>query len=82
MDYERPRTATCAHCGRTFRVGPIGRVPLYCKPSCRVTAFDKRHRATKPSADERQRLMLWRMLIDLKVIAADTPLPPKPEGER
>src|SRR6185369_13238728 len=39
----RPARATCAHCKRTFKVGPIGRVPTLCKPSWRVLAFKKRH---------------------------------------
>jgi len=43
--------ATCAHCKRTFKVGPIGRVPTFCKPSCRVLAFKKRH-DTKVSPED------------------------------
>jgi hypothetical protein len=38
---QRPVTATCAHCGRIFKVNPQGRPASFCKPSCRVMVFDK-----------------------------------------
>ena len=35
------------------------------------------------TAEDQQRRMLWQMLVDLKVISADTPMPPprKPEDD-
>ena len=33
------------------------------------------------SSEDQQRLLLWQMLVDLKVIAADTPMPPKRKAE-
>ena len=75
MAYERPTTATCAHCGNTFTVGPNGRVPRYCKPGCRTSAFEKRHRGPKVSAEDRQRLLIWGVLQDAGVIPADKPMP-------
>ena len=45
-------------------------------------AFVKKNRTgTKVSAEERQRLLLWQMLVDLKVITADTPMPPPRKAE-
>ena len=82
MDYERPRTATCAHCGRSFKVNPIGRTPLYCKPACRVMAFEKRNRAgTKLSREDRARLLMWSLLQDAGFVPADQPPPPKRKTE-
>jgi endogenous inhibitor of DNA gyrase (YacG/DUF329 family) len=82
MDYERPATATCANCGRTFKVGPIGRVPLFCRPACRTIHFDKNKRGTKVSAEDRQRLSMWELLQDAGVVPADMPPPPKRKPER
>ena len=85
-DLDRPDVLHCARCGKKIKVSPTGRLPVYCSPNCRQMHYAKRARAkTKlppPLTDEeRQRRLLWQMLIDLKVIAADTPMPPphKPE---
>ena len=85
-DLERPRVLRCARCGKRIKVSAIGRLPTYCSASCEQMHYAKRARAMKklpPVTDEeRQRLMLWRMLIDLKVISADTPMPPKPQEDQ
>ena len=83
----RPRTVKCLRCKKVIRVKRLGQPPMYCSPVCRQAVFRKRKAQPKPpplSSEDQQRRMLWQMLIDLKVIAADTPLPPKPviEGEQ
>ncbi len=76
-DDRRPTKIACTHCGREVAVNARGRTPLFCGPSCRSMHFVQKNRTgTKVSAEERQRLMLWQMLVDLKVITADTPMPP------
>ena len=81
MDYERPAAAVCCNCGRTFTVKPTGRTPLYCRPACRVRAYEKRQQGPKVSPADRQRMLIWRVLQDAGVIPADKPLPmPKREG--
>ena len=84
-DLERPRSVRCARCGRRIKVSPKGRLPVYCNTTnCRQMAYVKRKRATNkppPPVTDKERQRLWQMLIDLKVIAADTPMPPKPEDE-
>jgi hypothetical protein len=75
MDYQRPTTAVCAHCGKAFRVGPNGRVPKFCKPGGRTSASDKAKRGDRPSAEERQRRLLWGVLQDAGLIPVDKPLP-------
>lgn len=33
---------TCEWCGESFRPGPIGRAPLYCRRTCRELAYRER----------------------------------------
>ena len=80
-DDRRPTKIACAHCGREVEVAKRGRRPVFCGPSCRSMAFVKNRRGTKPSAEERQRRMLWQMLVDLKLVSADTPMPPPRKAE-
>ena len=79
---RRPAKAICGYCERTFKIGPVGRVPTYCKPSCRVMAFDKRHQADPLSRDDRQRLLIWTLLQDAGLIASDKPLPMRKQEQR
>ena len=79
MDYQRPTTGTCQNCGRAITIRPTGRARLYCRPACRVRAFEKRHQGPKVSPADRQRRLLWSVLQDAKLIPADMPLPPQRE---
>ena len=36
----RPKSLTCLHCGKPFKIGPAGRIPDYCSAKCRV--YNKR----------------------------------------
>jgi hypothetical protein len=80
MDWTRPTEATCANCGHTFKVDPKGRVPLFCRPACRSIHFDKNKRDVRPTAEERQRRLIWSVLQDAGLIPADKPLPPRREA--
>lgn len=75
MAYQRPATVTCANCGKTFEVGPLGRVPRFCKPACRTATYDKAKRGDRPSVEERQRLLIWELLQDAGLIPSDKTLP-------
>ena len=75
MAHKRPATGTCAHCKRTLEIGPIGRVPKYCRPACRTAAYDQAKRGGRPSAEERQRRVIWGVLQDAGIIPTDKPLP-------
>ena len=75
MAHARPTTATCAYCQRSFAVNPIGRVPRFCRPACRTMACDKAKRGDRPSAEDRQRLLMWGVLQDAGLIPHDKPLP-------
>ena len=44
MSYQRPTTITCARCRKVVSVGPMGRVPTYCSPSCRTVACQSKGR--------------------------------------
>jgi endogenous inhibitor of DNA gyrase (YacG/DUF329 family) len=79
---DRPARVACAHCGKIFKVSPHGRLPVFCSPSCRSMSFVKKNRtSTKVPAGERQRRMLWQMLVDLKLVSPDTPMPPPHKAE-
>ena len=75
MAYVRPTTATCANCGKEFEIGSIGRVPRFCRPTCRTAACDRARRGGRPSAADKQRALIWEVLQDAGVIPADRPLP-------
>ena len=81
MRYARPASVACNYCGKVFGIGPIGRVPRFCKPSCRV-AYCARGKHARLSAEEKQRRIAWNLLIDAGIVARDQPLPPmrKEEG--
>jgi hypothetical protein len=79
MACERPSTATCANCGKVFEVGPIGRLPRFCRPTCRTAACDRAKRGGRPSAEDKQRALIWGVLQDAGVIPADKPMPPRRE---
>jgi len=74
MAYVRPSTAT-ANCGKVFEIGPIGRVPRFCRPACRTAACDRAKRGGRPSAEDNQLALIWGVLQDAGVIPADRPLP-------
>ena len=80
----RPRTVRCRCCNRSIKVAKVGRLPTYCGSACKQRAFVATHpnwkpnRPKKASIDDRVAMKVWQMLLDAKVIAADTP-PPGPE---
>jgi hypothetical protein len=74
--YERPVTGTCAHCKRTFQIGPVGRVPTYCSPSCRTAACEAK-RGPKSPIEDRIARRIWQALADANLVPADRPLPPR-----
>ena len=76
MNYERPTTAACAHCKRPFKIGPHGRVPTFCKPSCRTMNFVAKNRTgIKRTPEDRQRLRTWQLLQDAGIVPAAMPPP-------
>lgn len=82
---ERPRKIACRHCGQTFKVGPHGRLPVFCSPSCRSMHFVKKNRTgVKVPFEERVALRIWQALVDAKIVTGDMPAAkPKPdEGEQ
>ena len=81
MDYKTTTKKTCAHCGRTFKVGPLGRVPLFCRLACRITHFDQNKRGTRLSSRDRQRILTWELLQDAELVPAGKPLPPRRKQE-
>jgi len=78
MGYQRP-TITCARCRKVVSVSAIGRVPTYCSPSCRTVACQARG-GNRPSAEVRQRALIWGILQEAGVIPADRP-PPRRKSE-
>lgn len=78
---DRPTKATCARCGKSFAIGPIGRVPKYCRQACRTATYDKAKRGGRPSAEDRQRWLIWGVLQDAGVIPADKPMPKRSPGD-
>ena len=79
-----PAHRRCLKCHKRIPVKRLGGIPMYCSASCRQHVFRKRKQQAKPppvSSEDQQRLLLWQMLVDLKVIAADTPMPPKRKAE-
>ena len=77
MTHERPTSATCANpsCGKPFTVGAHGPVQKYCRPACRVAAYNKRQRGPKVSAADKQRALIWELLQAANLVPADKPLP-------
>ncbi len=41
MAYERPRFIHCGNCNKRVKVGPVGRIPVFCGNACRQQAFVK-----------------------------------------
>ena len=83
---RRPTTGTCARCGRTFAVKPTGAPRMFCSGACKQAAFQHRARLARPlkppklpklSGDEHQRILMWRLLQDAKLVPLDAPLPPR-----
>ncbi len=80
MADDRPTTIRCAHCGKRVKVAPLGRIPVYCSNNCRQLAFMKN--AQEMRAEDRYRLLTWRLLQDAGLVSRKMPLPPrKPEPE-
>jgi hypothetical protein len=52
------RTRKCRYCGRRFQLKGRGRKPIYCRPSHRVRAFEKRRFAKLRSQTQPLRLLL------------------------
>lgn len=77
MANGRPRSISCENCSKRVKVGPMGRIPMYCSNNCKQAAFIKSHRI---SADDRHRLLIWGVLQDAGLIPADRPLPRRPEA--
>jgi hypothetical protein len=85
-DLSRPKTLRCARCGEKIKVGPVGRLPIYCSASCKSMTFAKRRlvklkAAAKPESagqtitESMHRQMTWRLLQDAGIVPADAPLP-------
>jgi hypothetical protein len=81
MAYVRPSTGICANCSKIFDVGPKGRVPRFCRPACRTAACNKAKHGRRPSAEDRQRALIWGVLQDAGMIPHDKPLPPSRKAE-
>ncbi len=82
---RRPTNGTCARCGQTFAVKPTGAPRMFCSGACKQAAFQHRARLARPPkppklpklpGDEHQRILMWRLLQDAKLVPLDTPLPP------
>ena len=77
MGWRRPTTIACGRCRKTVAVGPIGRVPIYCSPSCRTAACAAK-RGPKNPIEDRIARRVWQALVDCDLIP-DRPLPPRRE---
>ena len=80
MDTARPTTGTCAHCGRTFTLNAKGRPAKFCRPGCRVMAFEKAHprpKATRVPFEDRVARRIWQAMADAGFVTGE--LPPKRE---
>ena len=74
---DRPHHIACARCHKTVHVAPVGRLPIYCTASCRTAAcMARRGRDGSPSAEEKQRLVAWILLIDAGIVPPGRPVPP------
>jgi hypothetical protein len=62
-DEDRPASRSCSWCGREFRPSGVGRIPTYCRRSCRQRAYEARQEAARTAA----------------AIQAATPLPSRDE---
>ena len=71
------KNPACAHCGRKFKIEPLGRLQTYWSASCRSLAFAKNNRKVKVSPEDPQRLRTWELLKDAGFVHADMPLPPR-----
>ena len=90
MAHERPRFIHCGNCNKRVKVGPVGRIPVFCGNACRQQSFVKNARSPLTADDwrrltadnwQRQRLMVWQVLKDAGLIPADRPLPPDKSGD-
>ena len=45
----RPTTVRCAKCHQDIKVRPSGRIPTFCSPACRQSAFQQKVRLTRPA---------------------------------
>jgi hypothetical protein len=75
MSYQRPTTVACSRCRKVVSVGPIGRVPTFCSPSCRTAACEAK-RGPKSSIEDRIARRIWQAMADANLVSADRPLPP------
>lgn len=79
MPLRRPTEAVCAHCGKPFTVNPVGRIARFCRPACRVMAFDKKHGRPKAPIEDRIAGRIWQAMVDAGLVTGE--LPPKREVE-
>jgi hypothetical protein len=75
MADDRPTKIRSAHCGKRVKVAPLGRIPVYCSNNCRQLAFMKN--AQEMRAEDRYRLLTWRLLQDAGLVSRKMPLPPR-----
>ena len=78
MAFKRPAEAVCANCGKPFAVNAVGRIPRFCRPACRVMAFDKKHGRPKVPIEDRIAGRIWQAMADAGFVTGE--LPPKREG--
>ena len=71
MSYQRPTLGVCDHCKRRFAIGPIGRVPRFCRPACRTAACTKR--GPKLSLEDKVAARAWEMLVAAKLVEGEAP---------
>ena len=79
MVFKRPTEATCANCGEPFVVNPVGRIARFCRPACRVMAFDKKHGRSKVPMEDRIAGRIWQALQAADLVPSGKPLPPRRE---
>ena len=85
----RPKTVRCAKCKRSIRLKPTGRIPTFCSPACRQSAFRIMSRKPKPPPappadwqtmhESQHRALTWKLLQDAGLVPVDQPPPPKQE---
>ena len=79
MPFKRSTQATCGYCNTPFRVNAVGRIAQFCRPACRVMAFDKKHGRPKVPMEDRIAGRIWEAMQAANLVPADRPLPPRRE---
>jgi len=85
MKQERPKTRRCPVCRGKIRIGPLGRVPIYCGRTCQQRAYERR-KWQRPSPVEalardiatargraEVRKIVWELLIEIGLVEGPAP---------